>query len=173
MRVPVDRREGDGGLEPAEPAPPSSLSPRAYRLTGLRPSSAPPPPEEDLLRTLADVLLAAAHADGEICARERRTVARLLTGRAGGGKPPRWLDEHLAKFAPDPFALVAATEQLRKLPPLQRRHVAELVRAVCDANNAFDLEEERFLVALVLALALAPEDVADLVVHAAAGIDGR
>ena len=50
--------------------------------------------------------------------------------------------------------------------------MAELVRAVCDANNAFDLEEERFLVALVLALSLAPEDVADLVVHAADGIDG-
>jgi putative colanic acid biosynthesis UDP-glucose lipid carrier transferase len=43
---------------------------------------------------------------------------------------------------------------------------------VCDANNAFDLEEERFLVALVLALSLAHEDVADLVVHAADGIDG-
>ena len=171
--------DGDGpsSLEPLDPlpAPPPSSSglPRAYRLTGLRPSSAPPPPEEDLLRTLADVLLAAAHADGEICARERRTVARLLTELAGGEKLPRWLDEHLAKFDPDTFDLLAATEQLRKLPPLQRRHVAELVRAVCDANNAFDLEEELFLVALVLALALAPEDVADLVVHAAAGIDGR
>ena len=160
-------------LEPIEPPPPSSLLPGAYRLTGLRPSSAPPPPEEDLLRTLADVLLAAAHADGEICARERRTVARLLTELVGGAKLPRWLEVHLDKFDPDTFDLVAATGQLRKLPPLQRRHVAELVRAVCDANNAFDLEEERFLVALVLALALAREDVADLVVHAAEGFDGK
>jgi lipopolysaccharide/colanic/teichoic acid biosynthesis glycosyltransferase len=164
--------EGLGPIHVDE-APPSSLSPRAYRLTGLRPSSAPPPPEEDLLRTLADVLLAAAHADGEICARERRTAARLLTELVGGVKLPRWLEDHLEKFDPDTFDLVAATEQLRRLPPLQRRHVAELVRAVCDANNAFDLEEERFLVGLVLALSLAPEDVADLVVHAAQGVDGR
>jgi putative colanic acid biosynthesis UDP-glucose lipid carrier transferase len=167
-----------GALEPLDPLPvppppSSSALPRAYRLTGLRPSSAPPPPEEDLLRTLGDVLLAAAHADGEICARERRTVGRLLTELIGGDRLPSWLEDHLAKFDPGTFDLVAATEQLRKLPPMQRRHVAELVRAVCDANNAFDLEEERFLVALVLALALAPEDVADLVVHAAAGIDGR
>ncbi len=153
-------------------APPSSLSPRAYRLTGLRPSSIPPAPEEDLLRTLADVLLAAAHADGQIDSRERRTVARLLTELSGTGQLPRWLEEHVAGFDPSTFDLTAATERLRRLPPPQRRHVAELVRAVCDANNAFDLEEERFLVALVLALSLAPEDVADLVVHAAEGIDG-
>ena len=170
---PIERLEPIEPIEPIEPPPPSSLLPRAYRLTGLRPSSAPPPPEEDLLRTLADVLLAAAHADGEICARERRTVARLLTELVGGAKLPRWLEVHIERFDPDTFDLVAATEQLRKLPPVQRRHVAELVRAVCDANNAFDLEEERFLVALVLALALAPEDVADLVVHAAEGIDGK
>jgi lipopolysaccharide/colanic/teichoic acid biosynthesis glycosyltransferase len=153
-------------------SPPSSRAPRAYRLTGLRPSSMPPPPEEDLLRTLADVLLAAAHADGEICDRERRTVARLLTELSGDEKLPGWLAEHVDAFDPATFDLAAATDQLRTIPLVQRRHVAELVRAVCDANNAFDLEEERFLLALVLALSLAHEDVADLVVHAADGIDG-
>jgi putative colanic acid biosynthesis UDP-glucose lipid carrier transferase len=166
----------DNGEEPSPPSeglgPPSSRLPRAYRLTGLRPGSMPPPPEEDLLRTLADVLLAAAHADGEIDNRERRTVARLLTELSGDEKLPGWLQEHVLAFDPGTFDLAVATERLRKLPRNQRRHVAELVRAVCDANNAFDLEEERFLVALVLALSLAPEDVADLVVRAADGIDG-
>src|ERR1700733_831744 len=118
MRVPVDRREGDGGLEPAEPAPPSSLSPRAYRLTGLRPSSLPPPPEEDLLRALADVLLAAAHADGEICDRERRTVARLLADLAGTETLPRWLEEHIGAFDPAGFDLAASAQRLRQLPPV-------------------------------------------------------
>jgi putative colanic acid biosynthesis UDP-glucose lipid carrier transferase len=179
MRVPGDARDAsdddqDGAPDTlaSDPGPPSSLSPRAYRLTGLRPSSMPPPPEEDLLRTLGDLLLAAAHADGEICDRERRTVARVLTELAGGGRLPSWLEAHLQAFDPSTFDLQAATEHLRRLPPMQRRHIAELVRAVCDANNAFDLEEERFLVALVLALSLSPEDVADLVVHAADGLDG-
>jgi putative colanic acid biosynthesis UDP-glucose lipid carrier transferase len=132
----------------------------------------PPPPEEELLRTLADVLLAAAHADGQMDNRERRTVKRLLTEVSAGEELPGWLEEHLEHFDPSTFDLAQATQTLRKLPRMQRRHIAELVRAVCDANNAFDLEEERFLVALVLALSLAPEDVADLVVHAAEGLDG-
>jgi len=85
---------------------------------------------------------------------------------------PRWLEEHLGAFDPARFDVTAAAGRLRALPPLQRRHVAELVRTVCDADNAFDLEEERFLIGLVLALALSPEDAADLVVHAASGIDG-
>jgi putative colanic acid biosynthesis UDP-glucose lipid carrier transferase len=50
--------------------------------------------------------------------------------------------------------------------------VIELVREICDANNAFDLEEERYLLGLVLAISLGREDVADLVVHASEGIDG-
>jgi putative colanic acid biosynthesis UDP-glucose lipid carrier transferase len=152
--------------------PPSSLSPRAYRLTGLRPSSVPPPPEEELLRTVADVLLAAAYADGAACEREMRTIARILTELTGAERLPRWLSLHIEAFAPSSFDLEAAAARLRTIPPVQRRHVAELVRAVCDANNEFELDEERFLIRLVLAMALANEDVADLVVHAAAGVDG-
>lgn len=161
----------DAAPESAAP-PPSSFSPRAYRLTGLRPSSVPPPPEEDLLRAVADVLLAAAHADGSMCRREERALTRILTELSGAPALPAWLVAHVEAFEPARFDLQAATACLCELPPAQRRHVAELVRTVCDANNAFDLEEERFLLGFVLALSLAPEDVADLVVHAAPGIDG-
>ena len=104
-----DNGTGEGPGSSRELAPPSSLSPRAYRLTGLRPSSMPPPAEEDLLRTLADVLLAAAHADGEICNRERRTVARLLTELSGDGRLPHWLEEHVTAFDPSTFDLAAST----------------------------------------------------------------
>jgi putative colanic acid biosynthesis UDP-glucose lipid carrier transferase len=140
-------------------------------LTGIRPSSRPPPGDEPLLRAIADVLLAAAHADGHMDARERRTVRRLLSDLAGGSLPA-WLEEHVRAFDAARFDLAAATLRLRELPLVERRHVAELVRAVCDANNAFDLEEERFLLQLAVALALAQEDCADLVVHASPGIDG-
>lgn len=152
--------------------PPSSRDAPAYRLTGLRPSSVPPPSDDELLHTIADVLLAAAHADGVLCAREHAAIIRILTQLSRGGRPPEWLDEHMAAFVPEAFDLAVAAERLRGIPAVQRRHVAELVRAVCDANYAFDLQEERFLLGLVLALALAPEDIADLVVHASDGIDG-
>jgi lipopolysaccharide/colanic/teichoic acid biosynthesis glycosyltransferase/uncharacterized tellurite resistance protein B-like protein len=157
---------------PLSVAPVSSALPRAYRLTGLKPSSVPPPSERDLLLAVADVLLAAAQADGEVCRREERTLRKILGRLLGARELPIWLEEHLRGFDPNQFDLREATERLRVLPPEQRRHVIELVREVCDANNAYDLEEERYLLGLVLALALGREDIADLVVHSAAGIDG-
>jgi lipopolysaccharide/colanic/teichoic acid biosynthesis glycosyltransferase/uncharacterized tellurite resistance protein B-like protein len=152
--------------------PVSSVGPRAYRLTALRPSSVPPPPERELLICITDVLLAAAHADGEACRREMRSLHRILNRLTGKHVPPEWLEQHIASFDPNTFDLNEAATRLRQLPPEQRRHVIELVREVCDANNAFDLEEERYLLGLMLALALGPEEVADLVVHSADGLDG-
>jgi len=157
---------------PAAESPPSSRGPLAYRLTGLRPSSIPPPPDEPLVRAVADVLLAAAHADGRVCTKELRTVRKLVQQLAAADAPPSWLEERIRAFDPRSFDLEGATEHLRRLPAVQRRHVIELVRAVCDANNVFDLEEEGFLIRLALALSLSQEDSADLVVHAAPGLDG-
>jgi putative colanic acid biosynthesis UDP-glucose lipid carrier transferase len=165
---------------PSEPAPyresltvpPPSSGPRAYRLTALRPSSMPPPPEGEYVSALADTLLAAAHADGNACARELRAIRRLMARLLSVTELPEWLDHRIDHFDPSQFDLTQAAEVLHGLPPPERRHVIELVRQVCDADNAFDLEEERYLVALVLSLSLSREDVADLVVHAAEGIDG-
>src|SRR5690606_35172633 len=115
--------------------PPSTLSPRAYRLTGLRPSSIPPPPERELMMTLADVLMAAASADGEVCHRERRTIHRIFTRLLEQPSLPPWLEEHMRSFELEKFQLNAAAEALRNISPPQRRHIVELVRQVCDANN--------------------------------------
>jgi putative colanic acid biosynthesis UDP-glucose lipid carrier transferase len=152
--------------------PPSTLSPRAYRLTGLRPTSVPPPADDKLLKLLADLLLAAAAADGEICHREQRTMRRIFTRLMGTKVLPEWLEQHLERFDPASFDLQATAAALREIPPAQRRHIVELVREVCDANNAYDLEEEQYLVGLVLALSLSKEEVSDLVVHSAEGLDG-
>ena len=152
--------------------PPPSSGPRAYRLTALRPSSMPPPAEDEYVRALADALLAAAHADGAACPRELRAIRRLMGRLLSTNELPAWLDERIESFDPTKFELTKVADVLQRLPPPERRHVIELVRQVCDADNAFDLEEERYLVALVLSLSLSREDVADLCVHAAEGIDG-
>ena len=122
--------------------------------------------------TLADVLMAAASADGEVCHRERRTIHRIFTRLLEQPSLPPWLEEHMRSFELEKFQLNAAAEALRNISPPQRRHIVELVRQVCDANNAYDLEEERYLLGLVLALSLGKEDVADLVIHSADGIHG-
>jgi putative colanic acid biosynthesis UDP-glucose lipid carrier transferase len=155
-----------------EDMPVSSHMPRATRLTALRPSSVPPPPDRDLLVAISGVLLSAAEADGEVCRREERAVRRILRRLLGEDELPPWLAKYLDEFDAKAFDLGNAIEVLRGLPAEQRRHVAELVREVCDADNAFDLAEERYLVSLALALSIGQEDVADLVVHTSDSVDG-
>jgi len=153
------------------PAPSSRFAP-AVRLTALRPSSQPPPSDAAIEGAILDVLLAAAHADGAMCGREQRTVERLMLRLTGGSALRPELQRRIREFDPSQFDALGAAELLLEITPEQRRHVLELVREVCDANNAFDLEEERFLVDLTRALELTPEDIADLVVHAPEGIHG-
>jgi lipopolysaccharide/colanic/teichoic acid biosynthesis glycosyltransferase/uncharacterized tellurite resistance protein B-like protein len=166
--------EPPGGEEeaPLSLAPLSLQRPSAYRPVGVRPSSVPPPAEQDVCLALADVMLAAALADGEACAREQRAMRRIFRRLLGTEILPDWLDRYLRDFDPASFELTPAIERLRRLPSEQRRHVAELVREVCDADHVYDLEEERYLLGLVLALSLDPQDVDDLVVRAGEGIDG-
>jgi len=153
------------------PAPSSRFAP-AVRLTALRPASEPPPAGADIEAAILEVLLAAAHADGVMCGREQRTVRRIMLRLIGGYDLPLALSARIDAFDPAEFDPLEAAELLLEISPAQRRHVLELVREVCDANNAFDLEEERFLLNLTHALELSPEDIADLVVHAPEGIHG-
>ena len=121
---------------------------------------------------ILEVLLAAAHADGVMCGREQRTVGRIMLRLTGDYDLRPELAKRIQDFDPNEFDAREAAELLLEISPQQRRHVLELVREVCDANNAFDLEEEQFLQDLTRALELSPEDIADLVVHAPAGIHG-
>ena len=109
-----------------------------------------------------------------MCGREQRTVKRIMLRLTGGYDLAPALAKRIETFDPAEFDAQEAAELLLEIPPAQkRRHVLELVREVCDANNAFDLEEERFLLDLTRALSeLSPEDIADLVVHAPGGIHG-
>jgi lipopolysaccharide/colanic/teichoic acid biosynthesis glycosyltransferase len=132
----------------------------------------PPPTEQDYLTALTDLLLAAARADGDLCRRELRAIRRILSRLSGTPEVPAWLEEHIARFDLASFDLRATTDRLRDLHAEQRRHVMELVREVCDADNAFGLEEERYLIGLVFALSLDRREVSDLVVHQAKGLDG-
>jgi putative colanic acid biosysnthesis UDP-glucose lipid carrier transferase len=155
-------------IEPVpESVAPSTVSPTAFRLTGHSRSSMPPPAERDLILAVMGVLLAAAAADGEICRREQRMLQRLLSELFDDRIVPAWLDREIKDFDPAKFDIEASCRLLRDIPREQRRHVLESVRAMCDANNAFDLEEERFLIGLVFALAMDQEDGADLVIYPA------
>jgi putative colanic acid biosynthesis UDP-glucose lipid carrier transferase len=143
----------------------------AHRITEVRHSSAPPPPDDQILRLVADLLLAAASVDGQPGRRERHSI-RKIQARLSGGQVPSWLNRHIQCFDPHAFDFNATTKRLRDLPVEQRRYVAELVREICEANNAFDLDEERFLSNLLASLALDPEENQDLIMSVAPGTGG-
>jgi putative colanic acid biosynthesis UDP-glucose lipid carrier transferase len=150
---------------PPESQVPSTISPTAFRLTGHTRSSVPPPAEQALILAITRVLLAAAAADGQICNREQRMLRRLLGQMLETPDIPDWLESEIEAFDPSNFEIEESCSLLRDIPREQRRHVLESVRAICDANNAFDLEEEKFLIGLVYALAMDTEDTHDLVVY--------
>ncbi len=163
--------QDEGRYSDVAPTPSSRFEP-AVRLTALRPPSLPPPPDAEIEGAILEVLLAAAHADGVMCGREQRTVRRIMLRLIGREQLPPALERRIDQFDPAEFNALEAAELLLEISPPQRRHVLELVREVCDANNAFDLEEEQFLLGLTHALELTPADIADLVVHAPEGIHG-
>jgi putative colanic acid biosynthesis UDP-glucose lipid carrier transferase len=157
---------------PPSSGPPSTISPRAVRITPLRPSSIPPQPSDDVAQAVVDILVAAAHADGNVCRRESHAIHRLLLGFLQQNHLPAWVEKQIEAFDFEQFDPRKATAALSGLPAEQKRHVLELARRVCDANDAYDLEEEQLMLALVIALELMPEEVADLVVHTSPGLDG-
>jgi exopolysaccharide biosynthesis polyprenyl glycosylphosphotransferase len=162
--------QNDDDERPPVSVPPASMRP-AYRLTGLRPSSVPPPRDERALGAVLDILMAAANADGRVCAREERAIRQIMT-RLLGEECPAWVEQRMRSFEAATFSLDRAIQVLSEFRPEHRRHVVELVREVCDANNAYDIEEERYLLGVALALSLAREDATDLMIDAPEGVHG-
>lgn len=132
----------------------------------------PPPAEPEVVEAVADLLVAAAMADGGVDRKERQALFRLLKEFLDVVALPRWLEKRLLEFDDSEFRLKEAAARLEKLTNAQKRHVLEMVRMLCDANDAYDLEEERFMLSLAVALGLQAEDVEDLVLHASPSLDG-
>lgn len=147
-------------------APPRSISPRAHRVQPVKRSSVPPPAETEVIEAVADLLVAAAMADGGVDRKERQALFRLLKDYLDVVSLPSWLERRLIEFDDEQFDLGTAAQRLSALSYDQKRHVVEMVRMLCDSNDAYDLEEERFMVSLTVALELDPDDVSDLVLHA-------
>lgn len=158
--------------EPPESSVPSTISPRAVRITPINPSSIPPSPSPPVVRAIIDLLLAAAQCDGRISRRELWVVRKLTRELLEGAPLPDWIERRIGGFEPASFELRRATHLLASLPTQQKRYVLEAVRRVCDSDNAYDLEEERFVQSLVLALEYNEDDACELVIEPASGLNG-
>jgi len=108
---------------------------------------------------VAEALLGAAHSDRPPSNEEHAAVRRVLCTLLGVEQLPLRLEQRLAAFDPNGLDLNALAEELARRPVVGRRSLIELTREVCDADGGLDLEEDRFMLALALALSLDPSEV--------------
>ena len=123
--------------------------PRISRLSSLFP--------------VAEVLLAAAHSDNPPSIEEYAAVRRLLCELLGVSQLPLRLEERIAQFDPKVLDLATAVAELERRPVVGRQSLLELTRQVCDSDADLDLREDRFMIALALALRLEPHEVSHVV----------
>jgi putative colanic acid biosynthesis UDP-glucose lipid carrier transferase len=108
-------------------------------------------------------MLAAAHSDRPASDLERDTIRRLLCELLGVAELPERLQERIHLFDPTGLNLKALADELARRPVIGRQSLIELTRQVCDSDNDLDLSEDRFLLALSLALSLEPDEYGHVV----------
>jgi putative colanic acid biosynthesis UDP-glucose lipid carrier transferase len=114
---------------------------------------------------VAEALLAAAHSDKPPTSVEYDTIRRLLCELLHVERLPSRLQRRIDTFDPSSLDLRAIAGELERRPVITRRNLIELARQVCDADEDLDLSEDRFMVALSLALKLDEDEVGDVVVQ--------
>jgi len=112
---------------------------------------------------VAEALLGAAHSDRPPSDQEHAAVRRVLCTLLGVEHLPLRLEQRLATFDPEALDLQALAHDLAQRPVVGRRSLIELTREVCDADGDLDLREDRFMLALALALSLDPAEVGHIV----------
>jgi putative colanic acid biosynthesis UDP-glucose lipid carrier transferase len=146
-----------------------------FRIAGSRGSSISLPDvreDVDSIRPVANVLLAAAHADGKFCEHEQATVRGLLCQLLNVEALPLALEQQLADFDPQRFDLQDTLDELGRVSHASEERLLQLVRKVCEADQTIDIREDNYMVALALALSVAPQRYQKLVVAESRGVNG-
>jgi uncharacterized tellurite resistance protein B-like protein len=113
---------------------------------------------------VAQVLLGAAHADDEIDGDEVATVTALLELATGRKLLPLEIGRAMRDFDPARFDLEGTVRALGLETDEDKRHLLELIAAVHDADEVWDLAEDAYLRRVAEALGLEETAYADLVV---------
>ena len=144
---------------PSGSAPTRGLSPSPLRRTSNR----PPVNRLSSLFPVADVLLAAAHSDKPVTDHEHDVIRNMLCELLGVSELPERLEQRIQSFEPTGQDINTLVNELTSAGPIGRHSMIELTREVCDADGDLDLSEDRFMLALSLALKLDPSEVGHLV----------
>lgn len=96
------------------------------------------------LEALCDLLMAAAHADGEFDGLEAGEIADALD-EVVNGEMPAELSIRLSRFNPDEFDMAATVAVLASLAHEDKLAVLSLVTRIIEADALHDLAEAEFL----------------------------
>jgi len=119
-------------------------------------------PTGERVELIADLLMGAAYADGQLQGEEAAAVRRLLGVLLETAVLPGQLESRIRAFTPQVFSLEATAEPFRGDSTANKRRLLELVAAVHEADGELDLDEDEYLKRLASALGMADAELRDL-----------
>jgi uncharacterized tellurite resistance protein B-like protein len=122
---------------------------------------------------MADILMAAAYADGNLELEEEALVREILAAEIGEPTLPPEVMQHIQAFEPDTFELNEACAQLGLQGRAERGRVLRLVAEVTEVDAVHDLDESHFIRRVGRCIGAQPKEYADLTIDATSAPDGH
>lgn len=111
---------------------------------------------------LADLFMAAAHADHRLLEEETVYIQRMLEDLLVTRPLPEAIEERMQRFDPASYDLATAAEAMRQNPPMRLRRLMELVGYVLLSDGEMSMPEDRFIKRLGADLGLSEDEYRDL-----------
>lgn len=116
----------------------------------------------ETVKPVAHILMAAAHADGQLQAEEEALIHLILANLLGADPLPEELVAHMGLFNADQFDLQRTCQALPLEGPDGRRRLLEMVAQVTEVDDVHDLDENHYILQVARAIGAAPAEYQDL-----------
>ncbi len=116
------------------------------------------------LSAIADILMGAAHADGDVDGSEAEEIEQILADLIGADSIPEELHDHLGAFDNASFDLEAVCKQLHLASADDRKALLALIAKVTDADDVHDLGEDSYIKSVAEYIGAEEDEYADLTV---------
>jgi len=114
------------------------------------------------LTLIADILMGAAHADGDYDGTEAETIVGILSDLLGPDNFPAVVSEHIERFDPAAFEVESACARLHLAGADDRRSLLNLIADVTDADDIHDESEDAYIRKVAQCIGASEEEYADL-----------
>jgi hypothetical protein len=118
---------------------------------------------KDRIGIVTTLLMGAANADRRLEGQEKDAVRRLLLELLGETSLPMDVEFRIDEFDPESLNLQEAKTAFAGEPPAVKRRLLELLAAVHEADDEYDLDEDEYLRSVGQAIGLDEKQYEDLV----------